>query len=101
MGHLPDGVLESATGRRAAPNALPRRDEVGIATGVREGIAGAAGLPAPNESWLPFPFLLFQLHLVLLPVSLNLVSYRGPDGFMEELDADDWKQADANSQDDG
>lgn len=31
----------------------------------------------------------------------HLVSYRGPDGFMEELDADDWQQSDAHCQDDG
>lgn len=31
----------------------------------------------------------------------HLVSYRGPDGFMEELNADDRQQADAHSQDNG
>jgi len=32
---------------------------------------------------------------------LYLIAYRGPDAFMEELDADDGQQADAHSQDDG
>lgn len=31
----------------------------------------------------------------------HLVSYRGPNGFMEELYADDRQQADAHRQDDG
>lgn len=31
----------------------------------------------------------------------HLVSFRRPDGFMEELDADDRQQADAHRQDDG
>ena len=34
-------------------------------------------------------------------VGSYLVSYRGPDGLGEELDADDGQQADAHRQDDG
>lgn len=46
---LPDAVLGCGVGRLSPPNALPRRDEVGVATGVREGIGGAAGTPATLE----------------------------------------------------
>lgn len=101
VGYLPDAVLGSAAGLWPPPNASPRRDEVGVASGVREGVGGAAGTSATLEGWCFFLLLLVYLHLVLLPVSLNPVSYRGPDGFMEELDADDGQQADAHRQDDG
>ncbi len=76
LGNLPDAVLGSATGLRAPPNAPPGWDEVGVATGVREGIGGAAGTPASLEGWRLFLFLLYHLHLVPLPVSLDL----GDDG---------------------
>lgn len=46
---LPDAVLGCGVGWPSPPNALPRRDEVGVATGVREGIGGAAGTPATLE----------------------------------------------------
>lgn len=71
LGNLPDAVLGSTTGWWAPPNASARRDEVGVATGVREGIGGAAGTLATLEGRRLF--LLLLLHLVLLPVSLDLV----------------------------
>lgn len=46
---LPDAVLGCGAGRLSPPNAPPRRDEVGVATGVREGIGGAAGTSATLE----------------------------------------------------
>lgn len=77
LGNLPDAVLGPATGGRAPPNAPPRRDEVGVATGVREGVSGAAGtLVALESRWLFLLLLHFHLHLVLLPVFLDL----GDDG---------------------
>lgn len=74
---LPDAVLGSGLGLRAAPDAPPGRDEVGVAARVREGVGGASGTLAPLEGGRLFPpLLLLQLHLVLLPVSLHL----GDDG---------------------
>jgi len=101
LGNLPDAALGPSAARRAQSDAPPRRDEVGVAAGVREGVGGAAGTLAALEGWRLFPLLHFHLHLVLLPVPLDLIAYRGPDTFMEELDADDGQQADTHSQDDG
>lgn len=69
---LPDAVLGCGASRRAPPNAPPRRDEVSVATGVREGIGGAAGMPTTLEGWWFFLLLLQHLHLVLFPVFLDL-----------------------------
>lgn len=46
---LPDAVLGSSADWRPPPNASPRRNEVGVTTGVREGIGRAAGAPATLE----------------------------------------------------
>ncbi|TNN78899.1 hypothetical protein EYF80_010825 [Liparis tanakae] len=72
LGNLPDAALGPAAGRRAQSDAPPRRDEVGVAPGVREGVGGAAGTPATLEGCWLFPLLLFHLHLVPLPVPLDL-----------------------------
>lgn len=69
--NLPDALLGVAAGRRAS-DAPPGRDEVGVAPGVREGVGRAAGPAATLEGRRLFPLLLLELHLVLLPVSLDL-----------------------------
>ncbi|KAA8584634.1 hypothetical protein FQN60_008419, partial [Etheostoma spectabile] len=59
LGNLADGFLEYAAGRRSSPNAPPRRDEVGVATRVGEGIGGAAGTPTTLEACSISYFFLF------------------------------------------
>ena len=74
---LPDTVLGPAPGRWAPPDAPPRRDEVGVAPGVREGVTGATGALAALEHRRLLPLVLQHLQLVLLPVSVHLVDEGG------------------------
>lgn len=55
---LPDAVPKWGADGLPSPDAPPRRDEVGVTTGVREGIGGAARAPATLEGWWPFPLFL-------------------------------------------
>lgn len=101
-GNLPDALLRSTMCPWAPSKALPRCNKVSVALGVREGVCRSPGTPASLEGrWLFLIVVFLQLHLVFLSVSLDLVSYRGPDGFREKLDADDRQKADAHSKDDG
>ncbi len=126
--NLSYALSELGPDARSLAYAASRCDEVGVTTRVREGVSGATGLSAALERWLPLLLLLFIiLQLVLLPVPLDLqeeereavtslhvlywtqripegshlVSDRGTDGLIEELDADDRKETDPHRQDDG
>lgn len=55
---LPDAVPKRGADRLSSPDASPRRDEVSVTSGVREGIGGAARAPATLEGWWPSPLFL-------------------------------------------
>lgn len=69
---LSDAVPQRGSHRLPPPDAAARRDEVGVAARVREGVGRAAGAPAALEGRRPLLLLLQNLHLVLLAVPLDL-----------------------------